>query len=98
MFIPDYDSAPAPLDTHGNFCAQAEWGCWTASSIVVHEGYATAGGFNDQTVQYATGALQPWGTEVMPARSWTLGGVPAGFVLVGESEHNTVRRSGFQRP
>lgn len=59
MFIPDYDSAPAPLDTQGNFCAQTEWGCWTASSLVVHEGYATAGGFNDQAVQY------DWGFAVM---------------------------------
>jgi hypothetical protein len=59
MFIPDYDSAPAPLDTQGTFCAQTEWGCWTATSLVVHEGYATAGGFNDQAVQY------DWGFAVM---------------------------------
>jgi hypothetical protein len=59
MFIPDYDAAPAPLDTQGNFCAQTQWGCWTATSLVVHEGYATAGGFNDQAVQY------DWGFAVM---------------------------------
>lgn len=59
MFIPDYDSAPAPLDTQGNFCAQTEWGCWTAAYLVVHEGYATAGGFNEQAVLY------DWGFAVM---------------------------------
>jgi hypothetical protein len=59
MFIPNYDAAPAPLDTQGSFCAQTQWGCWTAESLVVHEGYATAGGFNDQAVQY------DWGFAVM---------------------------------
>ncbi len=55
MFIPDYDAAPAPIDTGGNFCAQTEWGCWTATSLVVHEGYASAGGFNDQAVRHDWG-------------------------------------------
>ena len=59
MFIPDYDSAPAPLDIQGNFCAQTEWGCWTATSLVVHDGFASAGGFNDQAVRY------DWGFAVM---------------------------------
>ena len=59
MFIPNYDAAPAPLDVQGSFCAQTQWGCWTAESLVVHEGYATAGGFNDQAVQY------DWGFAVM---------------------------------
>jgi hypothetical protein len=59
MFIPNYDAAPAPLDVQGSFCAQTQWGCWTAESLVVHEGYATAGGFNDQAV------LHDWGFAVM---------------------------------
>lgn len=50
MFVPEYDSAPATLTTDGSFCASTKWGCWTASSLVVHRGYATAGGFNDQAV------------------------------------------------
>jgi hypothetical protein len=61
MFIPEYDSAPAPLDTQGNFCADTQWGCWTARALTVHSGYATAGGFNDQAVvhdyAFATVAL-----------------------------------------
>jgi hypothetical protein len=52
MFVPEYDSAPAPLTTSGSFCAQTKWGCWTASALVVHDGYASAGGFNDQAVQH----------------------------------------------
>ena len=55
MFIPDYDAAPAPLTSSGSFCSAARYGCWTAESLAVHTGYATAGGFNDQAVLYDWG-------------------------------------------
>ena len=42
LFIPDFDQSPTFT------CAQTQYGCWTASALVVHEGYATAGGFNTQ--------------------------------------------------
>jgi hypothetical protein len=42
LFIPAYDSAPTEA------CAQTAYGCWTAQGLVVHEGYASAGGFNTQ--------------------------------------------------
>jgi V8-like Glu-specific endopeptidase len=42
LFIPDFDQAPTFT------CANTEYGCWTASSLVVHSGYAEAGGFNTQ--------------------------------------------------
>ena len=42
MFIPDWESAP------NRDCSQTVHGCWTATALVVHNGYATAGGFNDQ--------------------------------------------------
>jgi hypothetical protein len=41
-FVPQYDSAPTSA------CAQTTHGCWTAQGLVVHRGYATAGGFNTQ--------------------------------------------------
>ena len=50
MFIPDYDAAPAPLTTSGSFCSSTLYGCWTAEAMVVGEGYAYAGGFNDTAV------------------------------------------------
>jgi hypothetical protein len=50
LFIPDYDSAPAPLTASGSFCADTEYGCWTAEALTVHTGYASAGGFNDTAV------------------------------------------------
>ncbi|MDX1449616.1 MAG: hypothetical protein R3246_11205 [Acidimicrobiia bacterium] len=52
MFVPAYDSAPAPLTASGSFCADTVYGCWTASALTVHSGYANAGGFNDTAVQY----------------------------------------------
>src|SRR5207249_6165031 len=33
MFVPDYDRAPASLDTSGSFCAGTSLGCWTASAL-----------------------------------------------------------------
>ena len=42
LFIPDFDQSPTFT------CPQTEYGCWTADALVVHEGYATAGGFNTQ--------------------------------------------------
>lgn len=52
VFIPNYDAAPAPLDTNQSFCADTLHGCWTADALVVHTGYATAGGFNAQAVEH----------------------------------------------
>jgi hypothetical protein len=58
MFIPDYDAAPAGLTTSGSFCADTAYGCWTAETMAVHDGYATAGGFNDQAVRYDFGVVR----------------------------------------
>ena len=50
-FIPDYDAAPAPLSTSSDaYCDDTAYGCWTATSIAVHSGYASAQGFNDAAV------------------------------------------------
>jgi V8-like Glu-specific endopeptidase len=42
LFIPDFDQSPTFT------CSQTEYGCWTAEALVVHDGYADAGGFNTQ--------------------------------------------------
>ena len=66
MFIPDYDAAPAPLTTNGSFCSSTLYGCWTPVAMVVHDGYASAGGFNDQAVLYdfAVVAVGPGGHDI----------------------------------
>lgn len=44
LFIPQFDSNPTFT------CGSTAYGCWTAQAIVVHHGYASAGGFNTQAV------------------------------------------------
>lgn len=80
MFIPDYDSAPASLDTAGSFCARTSLGCWTASALVVAGGYATAGGFNNQAVvhDYAFAVVGVGGKSGAQLDS-TVGGHPIQF-------------------
>ena len=63
-FIPDYDAAPAPLSTSNTlYCDDTLYGCWSPQAIAIHEGYATAGSFNDQAVlhDYAVVRVGPGG-------------------------------------
>jgi hypothetical protein len=46
LFVPQFDSNPTFT------CANTAFGCWTAKALVVHDGFASAGGFNNQAVQY----------------------------------------------
>lgn len=70
-FIPNYDAAPAPLSSSSNaYCDDTLWGCWTATALVAHQGYTTAGGFNDQAVVHdfafaVTGAGGHSGTSLV---------------------------------
>lgn len=48
MFIPDYDATPVQLTASGSFCSETLYGCWTAQSLYVDSGFATANGFNQQ--------------------------------------------------
>jgi V8-like Glu-specific endopeptidase len=53
MFYPNYDASPTTA------CSNALYGCWTASGLVVHRDYTTAGGFNTQAT------LHDWGFAVV---------------------------------
>lgn len=57
MFIPDFDESPTYT------CASSAYGCWTADALVVHEGYASAGGFNTQATlhDFAFAVVGPGG-------------------------------------
>jgi hypothetical protein len=46
LFVPQFDSNPTFT------CASTAFGCWTAKALVVNNGYASAGGFNNQAVRY----------------------------------------------
>lgn len=52
MFVPDYDSSAATLTTNGSFCPRTTYGCWTATSLVVHKGFASQRKFNTQATRY----------------------------------------------
>jgi hypothetical protein len=84
MFVPAYDSAPAPLTTSGSFCAQTLYGCWTASALVVAKGYATAGGFNNQAIvhDYAFAVVGAGGKSGTAQLDSTVGGQPIQFSSV----------------
>jgi hypothetical protein len=46
MFVPKYDATPTVN------CFTNATTCWTAEELVVHHGWATAGGFNDTAVRH----------------------------------------------
>jgi V8-like Glu-specific endopeptidase len=57
MFIPDFDAQPTYE------CDDTLHGCWTADALVVHQGYADAGGFNTQATlhDFAFAVVGPGG-------------------------------------
>lgn len=41
------------FDTNATYtCSQSKWGCWVATALAVHNGFAQAGGFNTQATTY----------------------------------------------
>jgi len=46
MFIPEFDTTPTYT------CTSTQYGCWTASRLVVHRGYAGQRSFNTTAVQH----------------------------------------------
>jgi len=41
------------FDTNATYtCSQSKWGCWIATALAVHNGFALAGGFNTQATTY----------------------------------------------
>lgn len=57
IYVPSFDTSPTFT------CAQSTYGCWTAGGLVVHSGYATAGGFNTQATvhDFAIAIVGPGG-------------------------------------
>src|SRR5258706_6708758 len=41
------------FDTNATYtCSQSKWGCWVATALAVHNGFAQSGGFNTQATTY----------------------------------------------
>jgi V8-like Glu-specific endopeptidase len=70
IFIPEYDTAPGGQD-----CAASLRGCWTAQALVVHDGYASAGGFNTQATvhDFAFAVVGPGGKSGSAQLDTTVG-------------------------
>jgi hypothetical protein len=84
LFIPDFDQAPTFT------CAQTEYGCWTADALVVHSGYATAGGFNTQATvhDFAFAVVGPGGKSGTAQLDGTVGSFSVaipGFTAEGQT-------------
>jgi V8-like Glu-specific endopeptidase len=78
LFIPNFDGAPTFS------CAQTVHGCWTASALVVHHGYATAGGFNTQATlhDFAFAVVGPGGKSGSAQLDATVGSFDLTFSAV----------------
>ena len=76
VFIPEYDTNPTLAN-----CNNTTHGCWTASALVVHQGYATAGGFNDQATvhDFAFAVVGPGGKSGTSQLDSTVGSFPILF-------------------
>ena len=81
IFIPAWGESPTGFQ--GVDCSRyggTKHGCWTASALVVHEGYATAGGFNTQATvhDFAFAVVGPGGKSNTQL-DVTVGGYPISF-------------------
>ena len=86
LFIPDFDQSPTFT------CGNTEYGCWTANALVVHEGYATAGGFNTQATLHdfafaVVGAGGHNGTTQLDTRVGSYPVVIPGFTAPGQAAY-----------
>lgn len=83
MYIPDFDASPTFT------CASTKYGCWTATGLVVHNGYATAGGFNTQATvhDFAIAIMGPGGKNNTQLDA--LGSYPIDYpaITTGQSVH-----------
>jgi V8-like Glu-specific endopeptidase len=55
VYIPEYEAVAKDLhilNDNTQVCSEAPHGCFTASALVVHDGFASAGGFNGTAIQY----------------------------------------------
>jgi hypothetical protein len=89
MYIPSFDTSPTYT------CADASFGCWTAQALVVHEGYASAGGFNTQATahDFAIAVVGPGGKPGQSVQLESLGTSSIAFPAI--STGNKVHAFGY---
>ena len=86
MFMPAWDQQPATFSTA---CTNSKYGCWTAQALFVHNGFANAGGFNDQATHYdwAFALVGPGGKSNTQLEALGTFSVQAGSVAKGDTEY-----------
>ncbi|MHA6525940.1 trypsin-like serine peptidase [Tessaracoccus sp. G1721] len=70
LFVPDYDSKPVDLTRSGSFCAETQFGCWTATALVAHRGFTSQRRFNTEATlhDYAFAVVGLGGNGKAPAQ------------------------------
>lgn len=91
IFVPSFDTSPTFT------CANATIGCWTAVGLVVHSGYATAGGFNTQATihDFAIAIVGGGGTTGTTTQLDTAVGGGYGIAYPGISTGDSVHAFGY---
>jgi hypothetical protein len=85
-YVPSFDTSPTFT------CSQSTYGCWTtaAGGLVVHSGYATAGGFNTQATvhDFAIAIVGPGGKDGATQLD-SLGSYPIAYpaISTGQTVH-----------
>jgi len=89
-YVPSFDTAPTFT------CSQSTYGCWTTAQggLVVHNGYATAGGFNTQATvhDFAIAIVGPGGKNGSTQLD-SLGSYPIAYPAI--STGGTVHAFGY---
>ncbi|HEV8696696.1 MAG TPA: hypothetical protein VGQ89_03305 [Candidatus Limnocylindrales bacterium] len=82
-YVPSFDTAPTFT------CAQSTYGCWTTvgGGLVVHNGYASAGGFNTQATvhDFAIAIVGPGGKNGSTQLD-SLGSYPIGYPAISTGD------------
>jgi hypothetical protein len=89
LYVPSFDTSPTFT------CASATFGCWTASALVVHDGYASAGGFNTQATihDFAIAVVGGGGKPGQSIQLETLGTYPIAYPAI--STGNNIHSFGY---
>jgi hypothetical protein len=89
LFIPEFDTNPTFT------CGNTTYGCWTAEALVVHRGYADAGGFNTQATvhDFAFAVVGAGGKSGGTQLDQTVGAFPISFS--GTSAGNKLYAFGY---
>jgi hypothetical protein len=100
VFIPNYDASPAPLSTsNDSYCADTEYGCWSAFALFVHHGYASQSSFDAEATRHDFGfAAVGLGGNVEGGKHLDATVTPLGIEFASVAINGTVQGWAFGYP